>query len=65
MTEKAPILHPSPMHGTNPPTIKCPIHKTWMRKGKCEPCMLAEDRRRKAAELEAGIVKQPIKIGKL
>jgi hypothetical protein len=44
---------------------RCPIHKTWMRKGKCEPCMLAEDRRRRAAELEAGIVKQPIKIGKL
>jgi hypothetical protein len=36
-----------------------------MRKGKCEPCMVAEDKKRKAAELEAGIIKQQIKIGKL
>jgi len=44
---------------------KCPIHKMWIRKGKCEQCLMAEDRRRKAAELEAGIVKPKIKIGKL
>jgi hypothetical protein len=37
----------------------------WIRKGKCEQCLMAEDRRRKAAELEAGIVKPKIKIGKL
>jgi len=28
-------------------------------------CLLAEDRRRKAADLEAGVVKPKIKIGKL
>ncbi len=44
---------------------KCPIHKTWMRKGKCEPCLLAEDRKRHAAEIAAGVVKPKIKIGKL
>ena len=45
--------------------VKCPIHNAWMRKGKCEPCMLAEDRRKKAALLEEGIVQPKIKIGKL
>lgn len=56
-----------PIYIPHPPPRpqRCDIHKTWMRKGKCEPCMLAEDRRRKAAELEAGIVKPKIKIGKL
>ena len=47
------------------PPGRCSIHKTWMRKGKCEPCLLAEDRRKRAADLEAGIVKPKIKIGKL
>jgi hypothetical protein len=36
-----------------------------MRKGQCEPCALDRDRRQRAQDLENGVIKQKIKIGKL
>ena len=54
---------------TQPPKTKspykCPMHNTWMRKGHCEQCALAKDRREAAKLLEDGVIKPKIKIGKL
>lgn len=54
-TENTPRPHP----------YKCPKHNTWMRKGHCEPCRMAEVAKEKAMHAALGIIKQPIKIGKL
>lgn len=64
---KMPIIHPSPSNdGIGPrPTYKCPIHKSWLNKGVCDPCRLLETKKQRERELLTGSNKPPVKIGKL
>jgi len=67
MTEKMPVIYPSPpiLNAAGKDSRKCPAHNMWMRKGQCEICRLNADKLQKQRDAEAGIVRQPIKIGKL
>jgi len=44
---------------------KCPIHNQWMKKGKCDPCRLAERMKQAEYEQQHGSNKPEIKIGKM
>lgn len=44
---------------------KCPKHRMWMKKGKCEICLMERDALIKQREQEGGSNKPPVKIGKL
>ena len=66
MTEKKPVIYQNPMYDTgNRPNVKCPMHNMWMRKGQCEICRLNADKLQQQKDAEAGVVKHPVKIGKL
>ena len=67
MTEKKPVIYPTPpiLNAAGKDSRKCPAHNMWMRKGQCEICRMAEVKLQQQRDAEAGVVKQPIKIGKL
>ena len=44
---------------------RCPIHRMWMRKGKCELCLRAADLEQRRLNQERGIEPQKIIIKKL
>jgi len=44
---------------------KCPKHNSWMKKGKCEPCLMERDRQVKEIMAQSGRINQEIKIIKL
>ena len=44
---------------------QCPIHRMWMRKGKCELCLRAADLEQRKRNQERGIEPQKIIIKKL
>ena len=48
-----------------PHPARCVKHKTWKRKGVCEMCRLAADRKLKEQEALTGSHKPEIKIGKI
>lgn len=43
----------------------CPAHRMWMRKGQCELCRMAQDKKQQELEQITGSNKPPVKIGKL
>jgi hypothetical protein len=65
--EKKPVIYPTPpiLNSEGKDSRKCPAHNFWMRKGQCEMCRLTADRKQQQQDKEAGIVKLPVKIGKL
>lgn len=44
---------------------KCKIHRTWIRKGICEPCRMEQEKLLKQQQKEAGVVPTPIIIRKI
>lgn len=44
---------------------RCPTHKTWKKKGICEGCRLAEEKKLRENELLTGSNKPEIKIIKI
>lgn len=54
-----------PMTPTIKDPRKCPAHNYWMRKGQCELCRMAQDKKQKELEQITGSNKPPVKIGKL
>ena len=45
---------------------KCPIHKTWIKKGICDPCRMVEEAKEKQQRKEMGAPPPvPIKTRKI
>lgn len=46
----------------NKSPYKCPAHNMWMRKGQCEMCRLAADKKQQEQEKQMGVEKQEVVI---